>query len=918
MFNFRRLLFFLRNKLRRESGSGIAGEIWEADFSNPAVSRFDIKSESAYDAYLRGGSLVLGLKKPGCIAWVGAPGFLCRDQIIEARLRIDPMGGYAASGLLFRMIDEGTCYMFLVSNRAYFRLDVLRNGMPFPLIGWTEVPGTASPESGVPKAPGVSEKAGETEFTVKVVAYGNHLVFFVNGEWAAELNDSSISSGDPGFVLVSYEAGPPAGTDGGFVCAAFLDALSINTGITDAGAAYEEWDDSPKIPPESHLALAETFAAMSEPNPALVQLQKTWKRRKGGERAPGELLLASRLARQLGLYGEAGEYIDACLAMDGENEAVTEKAQILYSQSRFEELRGYLDKALVLRRDDPVLHTLLGHVLLNLGKLPEAAEAYDKAFELDGGNGLPAKNAANVYEMLGRKEEALKRYLAAGNAFLAGDNYHDLGILIPKLRLLGKDSWEAHTLAGKWAFGIEDWIGAETEFDLAEDMRGEMRPEAPKDPSMIFLRALLLVREGRRRQAIPLFEEAVRYAPDYGLFHFRLAENRFLLSGNAGDPVLKENIEAALRLLSPEEETFGWASNLAAQIELQRGSLETARKHFEKAAALLGEVPEIRVNRGVFFFLQGSIGKALEILDTEAAGDPAGLMANCAGNLLVRSRQYEEADAYYRKALARSPGNVEYMVNRVSCLVKLERYGEADELLALAHSKAPSPEILELISYVAVKKGEFSRAEMAVNSALEIDPFHVPSLLSLTWLCVQAGRWDEAGKLIDRLNGLDLTGEQAESREELRRRWENGVYRFVSCTACGRNWRLPRKQETAPPIRLYAMPPDDLPAGSCTECGRTLCIGCAKEHLDENGRFLCPECGRTLKLLDNGLKWLVYNWASAEISGQKSNPPDADPPPAAPDAAEPLPPMAAAPPDAPAADQAADPPDAASSAPAGI
>jgi transposase-like protein len=66
-------------------------------------------------------------------------------------------------------------------------------------------------------------------------------------------------------------------------------------------------------------------------------------------------------------------------------------------------------------------------------------------------------------------------------------------------------------------------------------------------------------------------------------------------------------------------------------------------------------------------------------------------------------------------------------------------------------------------------------------------------------------------------------------------------------------------------MRLFAMPPDELPAGSCPRCGKTWCIGCAKRFLDDDGRFLCPDCGSHLKLGDEGLKKLVYAWAEKEI-----------------------------------------------------
>jgi transposase-like protein len=62
-----------------------------------------------------------------------------------------------------------------------------------------------------------------------------------------------------------------------------------------------------------------------------------------------------------------------------------------------------------------------------------------------------------------------------------------------------------------------------------------------------------------------------------------------------------------------------------------------------------------------------------------------------------------------------------------------------------------------------------------------------------------------------------------------------------------------------------AMPPDDLPAGSCPSCGKTYCIGCAKENLDPQGRFVCPACGKSLKLINEGLKKLVADWAESAL-----------------------------------------------------
>jgi tetratricopeptide (TPR) repeat protein len=261
------------------------------------------------------------------------------------------------------------------------------------------------------------------------------------------------------------------------------------------------------------------------------------------------------------------------------------------------------------------------------------------------------------------------------------------------------------------------------------------------------------------------------------------------------------------------------------------------------------------------FFLQGSLDKALETLSVDKKDDPEGIMANCAGNLLVASNRFEEADEKYRQALSCQSDNVEYLCNRASCLMEIKLYGEADDILTRANQKAPNPVLLEMISYVTAKKGDYPRAEQACNAALKIDPNHAPSLISLGWIYIAQGKKPEAIEILKRLDKMNLNDSSAKSTEELRSHMQKLYYMTIECTSCTRNWIVPRECKPAPTIRLHAKPPDELPAGSCLECGKTYCIGCAKEHLDSSGRFVCPTCGQKLKLINEGLKQIIYDWA---------------------------------------------------------
>ena len=897
----RKLLKF-RNLLNRHKPEPdeFVEERWVADFSRQKHARFDIKSESSYDANLRknlfssGSSLVLTLKKNGCIAWVEAPDYRYRDLVISGSVRIDARGGYGAGGMLFRMVDSGTYYSLLISNKGYFRLDAVRNGMPFPLAGWTELPLAGEGSSGMELGP---DKA--VDFSV--IAYGSHIVILLRGRWAAEINDSSIIDGSICFTAASYEAGDPAykvirevkeAWDLSYATEVFLESLTVESRIAEVSAFYETWRDSRDIDPGARLNLAETFFAMAQHNAAMVQLNKSWET-PGHKKSQREFLLAGRLALQLNLMADAESYISKCFEMNVESPegktAVTEMAKILCEGKRYGELKDYCSEAVKIKSDDPILWTFQGHAHWNLGEYKKAANAYDRAFELDGENGIIAKNAANAYDILGSKKEALARCLAAGRAFLKGSDYNELGLLVPRLLSLGEAHWEARSLAGKWAFAVEDWKMAETEFARAEELRKGKRPKPHKDAAQAFLEALLLLRSGRRRDALPLLEEAVSLEKDYPLFRFRLAENLFLLEDNPDDPRMLNELNAALALsgkglcgekrgeisaAGENDGLSGWINNFAAQVALRKGNLEAAAKYLEKAAAVLGELPAVRVNQGVHFYLSGSPEKALELLAGDKQNDPEGIMANCAGNLLVRSARFEEANEKYRQALAAAPENVEYLCNRASCLIELGLYGEADELLAKAHVIAPNPAILEMISYVAVKKGEFKRAEQACRMALEIDNRHAPSIISLGWILLTLGRQDEAGEIVGQLDKMELGEESIRGREELRARLDDLVYRTVECASCERRWKILKDPPPAPAIRLFAMPPDDLPGGSCPECGKNYCIGCAKKNLDPAGRFICPVCGKSLKLVNEGLKKILHDWAVKDglVKAEKRRP----------------------------------------------
>jgi tetratricopeptide (TPR) repeat protein len=504
---FKHPLNLFSNKLSREPVK-LMKERWIADFSKPERSCFDIKSEISYNAYLEKGSLFLGLKKKNCMAWLETANRVYVNQIINASFHFVSPGGYCAAGIMFRIADSGNYYLALVSSKGYFRLDVVNNQIPRPLTGWTE-------------APGMDEQGAN----LCIIARGDHFIFMLNGRWIAEARDASIPGGHLGFALVSYDSGdnddasgktdnsPPHGQPfvlkEGYACQSWLDFLSVDSNPGAVETEYLKWSGNVEINAESRLRLAESFAALDRFDAAYDQILKAWKQRENAARSVTatfsemrtrvELIFAARMAYMTGQYHVAEECINESLAL-GENgpeglEALAEKAKILSRLDKHGELEAFLPgyiKRLETEAADglPSLYALYGIACWNLKNYKTAAEAWDKAFKLNGLNGLYAANAAEAWEALGRPKEALRRRLAAGKRFLEQKDYDGLGTLVPKLLTAGKKNHEVHELIGKWAedtgnpdpFQIETANTAKTNSKSPpkHPSKSEQKPASPK------------------------------------------------------------------------------------------------------------------------------------------------------------------------------------------------------------------------------------------------------------------------------------------------------------------------------------------------------------------------------------------------------------------------------------------------------
>ncbi|MDP3179771.1 MAG: tetratricopeptide repeat protein, partial [Spirochaetaceae bacterium] len=684
----------------------------------------------------------------------------------------------------------------LVSNRGYFRLDMVFNGTPRPLIAWTELP---SPFGGA--------------FRLGTIARGSHFTILVNDHWVGEAVDDSFRQGHFAFAAQAFEAPMTAA----------MKACRLDSRPLEVEAAYYRWNYY--IVPDNAVrrALAETFFATGENLAAAVQLRKMERR---APLSADDLFLKAEVSIRLGLHDEAEAALDACLAIDlTHRRAAEEKANILYLRGRSLELRALADRLL---EDDPHNARLLGlagHARFALGDYPGAAASYRRAADLDREQPLFRMNEARAHDQAGARKEAAQAYLAAARLLALQGGDDDLALALRRLEALRPRSVATKEIRAKALYRQ----GKKTE---AARLLGELVATGSEDSAVHYLAGMIAAERGEGGKALERYADAVRLEPDYPPYAFRYAERLYLESstgadrGQAPSPATACAIARAIARaleLAPEE---GWTLNLAGQEALDRGELAEARRRLEAArAALPGEAP-IAVNLAELESRENRHEAALDILKSFPA-DPA--CRNQAGNTFARSGRIDQAILEYGRACRAAPGDAEYRCNLAAAYLEAERYSDAEDSIRRALDLGGGPRALLLAGNLAMAYGDRPRAESAFRLGLEASP-QDPRLLFALGRCYLSGR--DARKASDCARKLATVDPERASR--LGSEIEEATTERLSCSSCGRLWRVPRDLSAQSAASIRGMPPDESPAGACPRCAEIFCIACRKGELDGN------------------------------------------------------------------------------------
>ncbi|MCF7948124.1 MAG: tetratricopeptide repeat protein [Spirochaetia bacterium] len=795
------------SKNTQEEGD-LSEEKWRSNFSVLSRKRFVEEDTESFRAVHSHNALRLQLKRSNLFAWALFSPYRYRNFVSEMQIQCSSDNGHSAAGVLFRYINEENYYYALISNRGYFRFDVVFNGNPTPLIPWLEIP--------FPQA--------SSSFKFRIIAHNSSFAFYLDDQWIAETADESFDTGLLAFAGQNYDQDQYAEFA---LTHMFLESRPLEVEVW-----YDRWTKAVSVNPQQRLRLAERLYGQGHFTGALVQLRRAF--HQSSPDVDGLFLLAETYLN-LGMYQEALEQIERCLQQNPSYaEAKLEKANLLYLQNRFLETRSYVEQIIDTFPQNAPLWNLYGNAEYALGRWSEAAQKYLKAVELNGEVPIFQLNTARALDRSGEPAQASFYYAEASRLFFRQEAFDELPFIFEQIKRIDPDNAQVAAVRGKLLF-------QEGSLEAAEDIFRSLIERGEAESEIEFLQGLLYMQRGSHAEAVRCFNVAIEGAPDFYLYWLKRAECEYLMGDDPAEALTKA------RGLQPED---GWVHNLAGLIKMEQGEYRAARDLLENAYLLLPDETEVVINYSEANFHTEGLSAALEVFNKKD-----GPSFNQIGNLYAESDRLEDATEAYRRAVQLNPEEPAFRENLAAALWDGGYINGAEEQLAILLESTPTVRAYELITKIALEKGEYHRAFAASGAGLDMAPDSLQLKLLHAQSALHSGAMEVARIEAEQLLETEF---ETEARVVINRIRDITEEHF-ECDECGREWWVPRDIPEQSQVRLYGEPPGEMPAGICPSCGRVYCVACASGHM-ENQRFVCAICGDPLKLSKNGLKYLALQF----------------------------------------------------------
>lgn len=805
------LRWLFKPKNKKVDLDQIRSERWETTFGSFQEKRFIREEGDGYAVVPEDRSMKMEITRSRLFAWTINPWFQYRDCLVDADLEFGAQNASSAVGLVFRYTNDENYYYCMVSRSGRFRFDVVFNGTPIPLVPWLELP-----------------QSLPDRFNFQVIAHGQHFSFYLDKEWIAEVADDHLEAGRIGWAGQNYGDRPLAEFR--------LHRFAVESRAVEVEAQFLRWTGYVEVEPSQRRVLARTFFSFGK----FVEAQLQMRRALADSPATLEdLFFLVQCAIRQEFYDDAMRLNLQILDRDPQWElALREKANILYLQSRYLELRDYLKSLMERFPEDEVLWNLLGHALTGLGRFQEALQAYKQASELNPRMPLFLFNAGLSSERLRNNHAAVQYFLQAGTEFFRQEAWTDVGETLARLEALGASAQiEVQALKGKFLFQQGDRHQARHLLKKALDA-------GSADSAVHFLFGLILKEEGSLAEALASVDRASTLEPEFYLYHFKAAELRHQL----GQASFQDSLQRAMEL----EPSNPWILNFKGLT----GADQAERLFYlEKAHLAAPAEKDISLNLSDLYHRLGRREEAFKLL---AGFEDSAPVFNHRGNLFSRENRFDEALVEYEKALQLDPTNPDYMENAAACALELEMFLRSEELLLDLLEIRPTVKAYTALGNLMRQVGDFVRSEVALRTALETDPVYRPAQIELGYLYLTRQKFPLVQAILKDLRPVlkgDSTHPDTAAARELEAVFRRQTMEKIHCADCGRLWWVPRVLPPQSALKVHGEIPDQAPAGRSPATGKVYCVGCAQKHM-KDGRFLCPDSGEFLQLKEDQLKYL--------------------------------------------------------------
>lgn len=254
--------------------------------------------------------------------------------------------------------------------------------------------------------------------------------------------------------------------------------------------------------------------------------------------------------------------------------------------------------------------------------------------------------------------------------------------------------------------------------DLALNVLDEAEGIAPSEPEIRLLRGEILFAIGEFREALEVFENVKGDVFEEDLFHVLIRES-YIHESMKDFASMFYSLKQVLEIDPDNNEAL---EQIWMSVELSKKYEESIELH----KALIDNNPysyRAWFNLGHAYSCIGEYAKAIEALEYAFIIDPdfEAAYMDCA-EICFQERKYDQAFKIYEESIDRFGPDAETLVFMVECLMPLERYTEARDLLLKALTIDPyNDEVHFYLGECHSANGNWKSAIKAYNKAIKIE-----------------------------------------------------------------------------------------------------------------------------------------------------------------------------------------------------